>query len=675
LKPPYHPSEGASRGARELPPNARYLWFTGQQFSKECAVIAEAGKGRGTIIMTGQPAEYCDLVMKGGITSGLVYPNAVLALAKRYRFKNIGGTSAGAIAAVATAAAALGERRKPKLDPVMAADAGMTGLAKVAAQLTSQGFIYSLFQPSRGARSAYRMMVRLTAGPGLLARIAIVMLGIAATAGLELGVALLLFLGLGWWIGGRAGMTSALFPAILCALAIAAIFGAMRVARAIRGNQMGLCTGLEQKRLFRTSKPGLTDWLHGVVQSLGGLPLDRPLLFSDLWDAERYPDEPASQHAISLQMIATGLSHSEPRSLPFDNGLFWFLREDFDRLFPKAVVDWMVKADPSPRVMGARTYYRLPVGGALPIVVAARMSLSFPILISAIPLYEADHRAAKRAMAALSAAPTETPPPPEAETLTVGGTTTVAEDADVPFRICWFSDGGISSNFPLHLFDGPLPRWPTFAINLVYSKTSDGGADQVYLPTENNKAWQRRYVDFANRFALSEVASFLFAIIGTMQNWRDLLQARAPGHRDRIVHVPLTSEEGGLNLNMGKKVLDSIAAKGTLAGVELVAKFDFNNHYWVRWRNVAATTEKFAVEFAIGAGPPITVSYANAHAAASAGTRPPPSYRFSSKKAGAEAQARFALMEAQGLSWGTVTPSLHPRAPRPEPELRIVPVY
>jgi len=32
---------------------------------------------------------------------------------------------------------------------------------------------------------------------------------------------------------------------------------------------------------------------------------------------------------------------------------------------------------------------------------------------------------------------------------------------------CWFSDGGISSNFPVTLFDSPLPRWPTFAINLA----------------------------------------------------------------------------------------------------------------------------------------------------------------------------------------------------------------
>ena len=47
----------------------------------------------------------CDLVMKGGITSGVVYPPAVLALAERYRFRSIGGTSAGAIAAALPAAA------------------------------------------------------------------------------------------------------------------------------------------------------------------------------------------------------------------------------------------------------------------------------------------------------------------------------------------------------------------------------------------------------------------------------------------------------------------------------------------------------------------------------------------------------------------------------------------
>lgn len=46
-----------------------------------------------------------DIVMKGGITSGVVYPGAVWELAQAFRFRSIGGTSAGAIAAAATAAA------------------------------------------------------------------------------------------------------------------------------------------------------------------------------------------------------------------------------------------------------------------------------------------------------------------------------------------------------------------------------------------------------------------------------------------------------------------------------------------------------------------------------------------------------------------------------------------
>jgi Patatin-like phospholipase len=51
------------------------------------------------------PTKLCDVVMKGGITSGVVYPKAISELARVYSFKNIGGASAGAIAAAAAAAA------------------------------------------------------------------------------------------------------------------------------------------------------------------------------------------------------------------------------------------------------------------------------------------------------------------------------------------------------------------------------------------------------------------------------------------------------------------------------------------------------------------------------------------------------------------------------------------
>jgi hypothetical protein len=61
-----------------------------------------------TTTATAQPERFCDLVMKGGFTSGVVYPLAACELARAFRLKNIGGTSAGAIAAAATAAAELG---------------------------------------------------------------------------------------------------------------------------------------------------------------------------------------------------------------------------------------------------------------------------------------------------------------------------------------------------------------------------------------------------------------------------------------------------------------------------------------------------------------------------------------------------------------------------------------
>lgn len=53
----------------------------------------------------------CDLVMKGGITSGVVYPPAIDRISKRFWLSGIGGTSAGAIAAALAAAAELSRRK------------------------------------------------------------------------------------------------------------------------------------------------------------------------------------------------------------------------------------------------------------------------------------------------------------------------------------------------------------------------------------------------------------------------------------------------------------------------------------------------------------------------------------------------------------------------------------
>lgn len=80
----------------------------------------------------------CDLVMKGGVTSGVVYIPLVLRLKDRYRIRRIGGTSAGAIVAAYTAAAEFARE-----------SGGYARLKGLQAQLGQPGFIRGLFQLSR----------------------------------------------------------------------------------------------------------------------------------------------------------------------------------------------------------------------------------------------------------------------------------------------------------------------------------------------------------------------------------------------------------------------------------------------------------------------------------------------------------------------------------------------
>lgn len=629
-----------------------------------------------------EPSKYCDLVMKGGITSGIVYPNAVLALAKEFRIKNIGGTSAGAIAAAVCAAAALGDRRKHHKDSFDKANAqmGFEGMSEVSKRLATKGFIYGLFQPAWGGRNAFGLIVILAGKGGFLRKLLSSLAAVILIAPIETLLGLAFLLWIAYSTGGIPGVRAALLPAVLCACAGGTVFSLLRVARVVRRNLLGLCSGRRQTSFFRKGKPALTEWLHEVLQNLSGI-TDRPLIFSDLWNADRYESEPMTDRAIALQMITTDVSHHEPRTLPFDNATFWFRRDQFDLLFPPKVVDWMVNQAPPPTRVAGVDYYQLPQYGNLPVLVATRMSLSFPLLISAVPLHEP--KASVRVdIDDESAAEHEESNPPrgtllESADLFSGGgkhmTSIIAE-----FRVCWFSDGGVSSNFPIHLFDGPLPVWPTFAINLVYPDTADNdGTAQpdVFLPTKNNQGWQRRYEPIAKRLAIIELGSFLFGLISTMQNWRDLLQSRAPGHRDRIVHISLTGNEGGMNLNMGQQVLTDISAKGTRAG-EAFKAFSFDNHYWLRWRNLASVLQRYTVRVADSVhSQPVIPAYQRAYQSAQTGVPSPPSYPFRSRERQAEAERLLGCLAAQGQKWKESGPDLTTGAPRPPPQIQIGPTY
>ncbi len=624
--------------------------------------------------------KYCDLVMKGGITSGIVYPNAVLSLARQYRFKNIGGTSAGAIAAAVAAAAAFGDRRRHSGEAV-ADEVGFPGLAAVSAQLSTRGFIYSLFQPAPGARTAYRLLVMLTGKSSLPRKIACLLAAVFAIAPLELLASLVVLLGIGWLAAGVDGVLATLLPSLLCASGAGVLASALRVARVARRNLLGLCNGSTQAG---AATPALTDWLHERLQTLSGKPLAQPLTFGDLHQAPRYLGEPAAEQAISLKMITTCISHTEPRTLPFSAAHFWFVREEFAQLFPASVVDWLMAQAGAPEHIDGRDYYRLVDGDQLPVLVATRMSLSFPLLISAVPLHEPARRERRCEPAVETATRREKSTVAESmEGLTSGGQN--CGPAITAFRVCWFSDGGISSNFPIHLFDAALPRWPTFGINLVYPRHADAvsvldtGKDPieqaVFLPTENRQGWQRSYHSIAQPLAAAEMSGFLFSIVSTMQNWRDVLQARAPGYRDRIVHVSLHGDEGGMNLDMPQDVLGRIAAKGSVAG-ERFCGFSFQNHYWIRWRNLASAYQRYTLEIARTDDPDQRVAaWTDAYQTVALGEPPPPSYRLTSEDKRRESQRLWRHMVEQGQHWEDLGPDLTEGAPRPLPQMKVTPIY
>jgi hypothetical protein len=146
-----------------------------------------------------RPDRTCDIVMKGGITSGVVYPHAVCELAQSYRFKSVGGTSAGAIAAAATAAAEYGRSR-----------AGFNRLAELPAWIGAAGNLRSLFQPRRSTQRLFAVLIAaLEGGAWKAGRVAAFRHLPEALFGGAAGLGLLVIAILEWASGGAARWSSA----------------------------------------------------------------------------------------------------------------------------------------------------------------------------------------------------------------------------------------------------------------------------------------------------------------------------------------------------------------------------------------------------------------------------------------------------------------------------------
>ena len=101
---------------------------------------------------SGAAAE-CDIILKGGTTSGIVYPAAIATLATHYRLRSIGGTSAGAIAAAAAAAAELG-RASGAFDRLAALPAT---LGETDAKGRTR--LFRLFEPQASTTALFDLLV------------------------------------------------------------------------------------------------------------------------------------------------------------------------------------------------------------------------------------------------------------------------------------------------------------------------------------------------------------------------------------------------------------------------------------------------------------------------------------------------------------------------------------
>ena len=552
---------------------------------------------------------FCDLVMKGGITSGIVFPTAVARLSTQYRFRNIGGTSAGAIAAAGAAAAEF-RRSTDRTNPGY----GFAELARLPEFLGQRpegrhSRLFDLFQPEPAVRRHFAILAAMLnrggrmprAGYGALA--ALRGFPLAAVVGAVPGIILLLAARGAAPLNVLAVLIAAsivVAGSVVAALASAAV----SLARALPMQQFGLARG----HALRTNgdTPALTDWLHPYLQDLAGRSVDRPLTFGDLDGAVL--DEVSAIRGINLQMMTTALSLGRPYSLPFDNEQFYFDAAELDLYFPEPVVAWMV-ANPGPRSTANRArdeamaefgYRPFPVRATLPVVVAVRMSLSFPLLLSGVPLYRYAWEIAREGVRRdADPQPTAGAPANEAAEASMGDLDEPEPLRDERFvaanvRKVVFSDGGICSNFPVHMFDAVLPGWPTFGINLRDDLRAGNGDDErAFLPQRGTSLPPEEYTIAAS--GAEGIISFATAIVRTMQNWRDNLQRAAPGFRDRVVTIRHTPREGGLNLDMAAGDIDAMASSGAAGAQKLIDAFarpaslhddHFTYHRWVRIRSL-----------------------------------------------------------------------------------------
>jgi predicted acylesterase/phospholipase RssA len=568
----------------------------------------------------GQPEKICDIVLKGGITSGVVYPLALVSLADKYRFSNIGGTSAGAMAAVAAAAAEYGRHTE---------NAGFDRLSKIPDELGPN--LLSMFQPTPALKPLFDIFVAAlkakTKTGRVIAAIKAAVRGywLSALLGFAPGVVIAV---LAFVFGGGAGTFFLGLLLALLGLVAVVIWRLWKAASSdLVGSDFGLCPGIRQPY---SSRDGFTDWLARLIDEAAGNKTGRPLTFGDL------AAPPDGRPAIQLAMMTTSLMEKRPYTLPMpEDHRFVFEKGEWARIFPERVMAFLTtQCDRfTPPAGEAGEYYHFPDLARLPLIVGARMSLSFPLLISAVPLWRRDF--------------------------------TLLEEAERnKLRRCLFSDGGLSSNFPIHFFDRLLPNTPTFAISLDDYDVKRN-RDDVWLPASSGSGSQLPVQPFDG------LGGFLMRLLMSAKDWQDNLQSTLPGYRERIAHVVLKPEEGGLNLTMDEASIRKLVNYGERAGDTLRDEFDLDGHRWRRFLVAMSRMEETLDEVAkayegVPGGPEAFGDFLKRYSGEAT------SYRQDATRL-AEMLKRGAELAASGAAWRAKPTIREGNIPKPATNLRITP--
>jgi predicted acylesterase/phospholipase RssA len=353
-----------------------------------------------------------------------------------------------------------------------------------------------------------------------------------------------------------------------------------------------------------TVEKSLVPWLSDCLNALAGLPDDQVMRFGHLWSGLDYHERRLSptsddltewglmsqrpdRRLVNLELMTTDLTRQRPFRFPLDANAeddpeqLWIcvdqLRDGESQIFPESVLQALSETESREvhdRHGIVRKLNKLPQPWDLPVIFAVRISMSLPGLFQAVRLYRIRH-----------------PSPIQDDfgrTLIDHGQPLTLLSPIGTAQELWFSDGGITSNFPVHFFDNALPRWPTVSLNLGVHPHEAPHQD-IWLPQD----WDD--LNIPVKTLGGSGFGFGKAIFNTAMSWRDSLQSALPGYRNRIAQVRTSPGEGGTNLFMPREIIASMALRGALAGARLRTRFmdegQWNRFRWLRLRTAMSNME------------------------------------------------------------------------------------